>query len=50
MDAVHNIPQLANEWERCDESLLRAMLGDYDARYGDGLLHEYDRIVLETSR
>jgi hypothetical protein len=31
MDAVHNIPHLIGDWERCDESLLRGMLQDYDA-------------------
>lgn len=45
MDAVHNLPWLAANWERCDEALLRAMLGDYDARHGRSLLETYDRIV-----
>lgn len=49
MDAVHNIPGLAADWERCDERLLRRMLGDYDARHGGELLAEYDRIVAERS-
>jgi hypothetical protein len=49
MDAVHNIPGLAADWERCDEQLLRGMLGDYDARHGGGLLHTYDRVVAERS-
>jgi hypothetical protein len=50
MDAVHNIPGLAADWERCDEGLLRAMLADYDARHSDALLPEYDRILAEYSR
>lgn len=50
MDAIHNIPEFAANWERCDEGLLRSMLGDYDARHGGALLHEYDRIVVERSR
>lgn len=50
MDAVHNIPGLIEHWERCNEDLLRGMLGDYDARHGGALLHEYDRIVAERSR
>jgi hypothetical protein len=50
MDAVHNVPKLAAEWERCDEQLLREMLGDYDARHGGGLLKAYDRVVAERSR
>lgn len=50
MDAIHNIPGLAADWERCDEGLLRGMLGDYDARHGGVLLEEYDRIVSLRSR
>jgi hypothetical protein len=50
MDAVHNIPKLAADWEKCDERLLRGMLGDYDARHGGALLEEYDRIVSQRSR
>ena len=50
MDAVHNIPELAADWERCDEGLLRGMLGDYDTRHGGALLEEYDRIVSQRSR
>jgi hypothetical protein len=50
MDAVHNIPVLAADWERCNEQLLRDMLGDYDARHGGGLLAEYDGIVAERTR
>lgn len=50
MDAVHNIPQLAGAWERCDEQLLRGMLGDFDAHHGGGLLDTYDRAIVEHSR
>lgn len=49
MDAVHEIPRLVADWERCDEQLLRSMLGDYDARHGGGLLATYDRVVAERS-
>ncbi len=49
MDAVHNIPGLAADWGRCDEQLLRAMLGDYDARHGGSLLETYDRVVARSS-
>ena len=45
MDAVHNLPGLAAKWERCDEQLLRATLGEYDARYSGYLLATYDRVV-----
>ena len=50
MDAVHNIPGLAADWGRCDEQLLRSMLGDYDTRHGGGLLETYDRVVAERSQ
>ena len=49
MDAVHNIPGLAANWQPCDDKLLPDMLGDYDARHGGALLFEYDRIVSEHS-
>jgi hypothetical protein len=46
MDAVHNIPYLLQNWERCDEQLLRGMLGDFDDRCprstGGSLLALYD--------
>lgn len=47
MDAVHEIPHLAGDWERCDESLLRGILRDYDTRWASGLLETYDRKVAE---
>lgn len=50
MDAVHEIPRLAADWERCDEPLLRSILGDYDTRHGGSLLETYDRVVAERSR
>ena len=33
MDAVHNIPELLNRWEECDEPSLRSALEHYDARW-----------------
>jgi hypothetical protein len=44
-DAVHNLPYLVQNWETCDEQLLRSMLGDCDARYPSrwSLLEAYDR-------
>jgi hypothetical protein len=49
MDAVHEIPHLASDWERCDESLLRGILGDYDKRWSGGLLDAYDRQLAKHS-
>ena len=43
MDAVHNIPVLAADWERCDEQLVRAMLRDYDERHAGHLAETYDQ-------
>jgi len=45
MDAVHNIPYLLQNWERCDEELLRGMLADFDQRYRGSpfLLGVYDQ-------
>ena len=45
MDAVHNIPELIRNWERCDETLLLAMLGEYDRAWGGDLRTEYERIA-----
>jgi hypothetical protein len=50
MNTVHNIPDLVANWERCDETLLRQMLGAHDARKGAAgfaLLPIYDRVVAE---
>jgi hypothetical protein len=33
MDAVHNIPELLNRWEECDEPSLRSALESYDKRW-----------------
>jgi len=43
-DAVHNLPYLIQHWDRCDESLLRAMLQDCDHRFpgSRNLLDVYD--------
>ena len=49
MDAVHNIPYLVLDWERCNESLLVGMLRDYDERWGGGLLHSYEQVISERS-
>jgi hypothetical protein len=49
MDAVHNVPGLAADWERCDEQLLRSTLGDFDKRHGGSLLETYDRVVAQHS-
>jgi hypothetical protein len=35
MDAVHNLPGLIHEWERCDEAWLRLWFVDYDAKWGE---------------
>jgi hypothetical protein len=35
MDAVHNIPEMIQYWERCDVDLLRRTLQHYDNRWGD---------------
>ena len=45
-DAVHEIPQLMQRWESCDEDLLRGMLGECDEQYpsSQGLLEIYDRV------
>ena len=53
MDAVHNIPYLLNNWERCDQRLLRLFLESYDEKWvreGDGvrLANLYDEYVAGT--
>jgi hypothetical protein len=47
MDAVHNIPDLVQRWEECDEDLLRSMLRAYDEKWSSSarLLEVYDRIA-----
>jgi hypothetical protein len=46
-DAVHNIPDLLRSWEDVDEGLLRAMLADFDRKWGEKstlrLLVAYER-------
>jgi len=38
MYAVHNIPHLMLDWDRCDVNLLRRILADYDTKWaGHGL-------------
>ncbi len=50
MDAVHNIPHLLADWDRCDQSVLRGMLDDYDKRWAGDLLDVYDRKIVEHSK
>jgi hypothetical protein len=50
IDAVHNIPHLVGDWDRCDESLLRGMLDDCDKLWTGGLLDAYDRKIAEYSK
>lgn len=49
MDAIHNVPELVQHWERCDLELLRGMLGDYERKWlnrgGLALLQIFDGIV-----
>jgi|SRR6516162_4482632 hypothetical protein len=33
-DAVHNLPELLRRWEDVNEPLLRAMLADFDKKWG----------------
>lgn len=52
MDAVHNIPHLLKNWERCDQKLLRDFLLDYDNKWcnddGIRLTSVYDENLLGT--
>jgi hypothetical protein len=50
MNAVHNLPLLAVEWERCNEHDLRNTLAAFDKQFGGGLLASYDRVVAERSK
>jgi hypothetical protein len=49
MDAVHNIPDLLQHWEKCDERLLRLFLQEFDEKWpghiGVKLLATYVRLV-----
>lgn len=48
-DAIHHIPELITNWERCDLGLLRGMLGEYEARWidrgGPALRQIFDKLV-----
>jgi hypothetical protein len=35
LDAVHNLPQLLQIWERVDEPRIRSYLAAYDEKWGD---------------
>ena len=35
MDAIHNLPYLIQNWEKCDEHLLKSMLLDYERKWHD---------------
>jgi hypothetical protein len=49
MDAVHNLPDLLQHWEKCDERLLRQFLEEFDEKWrghtSAGLLGTYIRLV-----
>jgi hypothetical protein len=45
MNAVRDIPELIQAWERCDETVLRRSLQACDARWPTGLLAAYDFIL-----
>jgi hypothetical protein len=49
MDAVHNLPDLLQHWEKCDERLLRSFLRAFDEKWQDRtsvrLLATYLRFV-----
>lgn len=49
MDAVHNLPDLLQNWEKCDERLLRLFLQEFDEKWqghiGVELLATYLRLV-----
>ena len=49
-DAVHNLPRLAQHWDRCNEALLRGMLEDFDRRFPEGssLLDAYNHAATEA--
>jgi hypothetical protein len=52
MDAVHNIPFVLLHWDQCDESLLRDMLRDFDARWREGrvgLLEAYEQAMAKKT-
>ena len=52
MDAVHNIPHLMLDWDRCNVDLLRGMLAEYDKTWprdarGVSLSKTYDATLSE---
>ncbi|MEZ0263279.1 MAG: hypothetical protein ACAI43_01020 [Phycisphaerae bacterium] len=54
MDAVHNVPHLVNDWERCDPERLRQYLSDYDEKWarkeGVRLVAVYDGALRDGRR
>ena len=52
MDAIHNIPELVRNWERCDvEHMREAFFGAYDRKWsvvsGFSMRAIFDRLVSE---
>jgi len=50
MNAVHNLPHLIAEWERCNESDLRHTLATFDKQFRGDLLATYERVVAERTQ
>jgi hypothetical protein len=54
MDAVHNLPDLLQHWEKCDEQLLRLFLQEFDEKWqghiGVQLFATYLRLVGDEPR
>ena len=48
MDAIHNIPHLVNDWERCDPNMLRSFLLSYDEKWADGRSYRLAKIYDEA--
>jgi hypothetical protein len=50
-NGADRVAQPPQQWEECDEALLRSMLGAYDQKWGSSarLLEVYDRIVAEAA-
>ena len=53
MDAIHNLPHLLNDWERCDQKMLRQSLLAYDEDWADAggvrLSAVYDKALAADS-
>lgn len=52
MDAIHNIPSLVQNWENCDQNLLKGMLLDYEQNWkadGPCLRTIYDQALADYS-